>query len=283
MSKIGPKELALRAAREDRRKRPKVRTLAEAEVANFQKAVRQANEKRKAEKMKDQTGDFTLIGKRPSPIDDDGIPSFLRRTETPEQEAERDARHAKKPDDPKLKVTEPYDLSPEAVRVREAIKRDLAGDLKPKTTLLRAVMTGEVSTAEALSRIPPMPKGKRPPKKLTRALEKALAEKEAIEKLAHPAPAKPMESDVRKKQKKSAAKGPAKKQKPAKQNGKTGVNVQDVADMMARKSGASMEELTERFGIDAHPMRSKVFHARHKLGYAVERREGRYYATPPKA
>lgn len=64
---------------------------------------------------------------------------------------------------------------------------------------------------------------------------------------------------------------------------------QKIADFMARPQGASMAELEKEFGIDAHPMRSKIFAARHDLGYTVahEKREGdtekRYYATPPKA
>jgi hypothetical protein len=57
----------------------------------------------------------------------------------------------------------------------------------------------------------------------------------------------------------------------------------DVAEFVSRPGGASMEELTKKFGIEAHPMRAKIYNVRHTLGYAVEVREGRYYGTPPAA
>lgn len=56
----------------------------------------------------------------------------------------------------------------------------------------------------------------------------------------------------------------------------------------ASPTGVSMAELEAKFGIEAHPMRSKIFAARHDLGFTIdyEKREGdeekRYYATPPK-
>lgn len=64
---------------------------------------------------------------------------------------------------------------------------------------------------------------------------------------------------------------------------RSGVSGQAVADFMARKNGASMEELVKQFKIDAHPMRAKVFFVRHTLGYSVEHKDGRYFAVPPKA
>lgn len=65
----------------------------------------------------------------------------------------------------------------------------------------------------------------------------------------------------------------------------------DVANFMARPvghkdaplGGASMAELVEKFGIEAHPMRAKIHYVRHKLGWTVETKEGRYFATAPKA
>jgi hypothetical protein len=53
---------------------------------------------------------------------------------------------------------------------------------------------------------------------------------------------------------------------------------------MAREGGASMAELVEKFGIDAHPMRAKVHYIRNQIdGWSVETKDGRYYATGPKA
>jgi predicted trehalose synthase len=58
----------------------------------------------------------------------------------------------------------------------------------------------------------------------------------------------------------------------------------DVANFMAREGGASMAELVEKFGIDAHPMRAKVHYIRNQIdGWSVETKDGRYYATGPKA
>lgn len=58
----------------------------------------------------------------------------------------------------------------------------------------------------------------------------------------------------------------------------------DVAKFMARDGGASMEELVKEFGIQPHPMRAKVHYIRNNIpGWDVENRDGRYYATGPKA
>lgn len=56
-----------------------------------------------------------------------------------------------------------------------------------------------------------------------------------------------------------------------------------VAKFMARPNGASMDELVAEFGIEAHPMRAKIHYIRHKLGWTVEIKDGRYHATEPKA
>lgn len=72
---------------------------------------------------------------------------------------------------------------------------------------------------------------------------------------------------------------------------KTTVPALEVAAFMARPvgatpgapGGASMAELVAEFGIEAHPMRAKIHYVRHKLGWNVEIKDGRYYATEPKA
>lgn len=64
---------------------------------------------------------------------------------------------------------------------------------------------------------------------------------------------------------------------------KTTIPALEVAAFVCRDGGASMAELEKEFGIDAHPMRAKIHYVRHKLGYGVETREGRYYGTAPKA
>jgi hypothetical protein len=48
---------------------------------------------------------------------------------------------------------------------------------------------------------------------------------------------------------------------------------------MSGPEGASMAELVEKFGIEAHPMRAKVHYVRHSMpGWSVETRDGRYYS-----
>lgn len=93
------------------------------------------------------------------------------------------------------------------------------------------------------------------------------------------------ETDVTKKTKKmktKAAHKPKAKRKPAARKTNGGTPAQLIADHMARDGGASMDELVKKFGIEAHPMRSKIFFVRHTLGYDVEHKDGRYHATAPK-
>jgi hypothetical protein len=63
---------------------------------------------------------------------------------------------------------------------------------------------------------------------------------------------------------------------------RAGVPALEVAAFLCRDGGASMAELVERFGIEAHPMRAKVFVVRHTLGYDVAVKDGRYFGTAPR-
>lgn len=47
--------------------------------------------------------------------------------------------------------------------------------------------------------------------------------------------------------------------------------------------GVAMADLEKKFGIEAHPMRSKIHAARHELGYAIEfdAKAKRYVGKPP--
>lgn len=88
---------------------------------------------------------------------------------------------------------------------------------------------------------------------------------------------------------KAAKKAAPKKSKPT--AAKTTVPAIEIAAFMARPvgatpgspGGASMADLVAEFGIEAHPMRAKIHYVRHKLGWAVEIKDGRYHATAPKA
>jgi hypothetical protein len=122
------------------------------------------------------------------------------------------------------------------------------------------------------------------------------AQLKALRERRDPAPARPAakreENDVTKKPTKvpKAKRAPKKRTVPklaaaAKKTAapRQTVSAQAVADFVSRPGGASMEELTKKFGIEAHPMRAKIYNVRHALGYAVEVREGRYHGTPPAA
>lgn len=88
---------------------------------------------------------------------------------------------------------------------------------------------------------------------------------------------------------KAAKKAAPKKSKPT--AARTTVPAIEIAAFMARPigatpgtpGGASMSELVAEFGIEAHPMRAKIHYVRHKLGWNVETKDGRYHATAPKA
>jgi hypothetical protein len=119
------------------------------------------------------------------------------------------------------------------------------------------------------------------------------AQLKALRERRDPAPARPAaqpkETDVKNKVPK-AKRAPKKRTVPklaaaAKKTAapRQTVSAQAVADFVSRPGGASIEELTKKFGIEAHPMRAKIYNVRHTLGYAVEVREGRYYGTPPAA
>jgi len=65
-------------------------------------------------------------------------------------------------------------------------------------------------------------------------------------------------------------------------NPQTRVSGQDIGNATCVAGGVSMADLVKTFGIEAHPMRAKIHYAKHKLGYAIENRDGRYYGTAPK-
>lgn len=101
--------------------------------------------------------------------------------------------------------------------------------------------------------------------------------------------ARKMAAELEQDLKATAAKSKAKAKKAAR--GRKGVPAIDVARFMARPAdgtkgfagGASMAELTKKFGIESHPMRAKIFYVRHTLGWKVDTLDGRYFATEPKA
>jgi len=120
------------------------------------------------------------------------IPTFLKREETAEQAEKRRAKH-KKPDMAKgLKVIEPYAPPPDAVR--KAIAKDLAtDDHPPQKTMLQAVMAGEMSTGDALTKISGFKKpAKKTERKLPSVVAKAVAERDKLNAKKTTAKVKPV-------------------------------------------------------------------------------------------
>jgi hypothetical protein len=101
---------------------------------------------------------------------------------------------------------------------------------------------------------------------------------------AEPAPKK--ESDARKPKKKNAA-----ARKPAKGKtapvGKIDRSPLAVGNFIAGggNAGVAMADLVKEFGIEAHPMRTKIFQARHDLKFKIEfdTETKRYVGSAPKA
>lgn len=157
------------------------------------------------------------------------IPPFLRRTETPEQAAKREAKHAKKTDT-KLKVIEPYNPN-------DPIRKAIAKEFRDDTTVLKSLANEPVVDAITKPKtVPPVKTKPAKEKKLPHALKKALAEKEKLETLVHSAQAQPMETDVKKKTAKSKTAKTKAKAAPKKSARKNGSYDWDAATATA-KSG----------------------------------------------
>lgn len=184
------------------------------------------------------------------------IPKFLKRQESPEQEEKRRAKYKKKDKADGLKVIEPVAAMPE--KIRKAIEKDLRDSLDPNKTaggdvamanavvkkskppltktLLQAVLSGEVSTGDALTKIGGFPKNPKPKKekKLPRGLEKALAEKEKLNALSQVATQNPMESTVKKSAKKTKVKSKTKVKKASAKRASNGSYDWDKAEALAK-------------------------------------------------
>lgn len=97
-----------------------------------------------------------------------------------------------------------------------------------------------------------------------------------------PYSAQPQETTVKKTTKKTKAKPAA---KPAKSEKKVDRSPLAVGTFIAAggTDGVTMAAIEKRFKMDAHPLRAKIFAARHKLGFAIEHdpKRGVYVGTAP--
>lgn len=160
-------------------------------------------------------------------MDDDlTIPEFLKRTETPEQAAKRDAKYAAKKPDPKLKVIEPYNPNDP---IRKAIAKDLADDRKEKVVSELMAVVDRIENKKRQKKLPP-------------ALAKAVAENEQRNKPKHPATANLMESEMRTKTSKTKAKANARTEI------RKGSKLEKIATMLKRKEGCTAAQVMKACG-----------------------------------
>jgi len=122
------------------------------------------------------------------------------------------------------------------------------------------------------------PKKVQPPPAVPATKESSVSKKKA-KKAAPKAKAKKPPKIVRTK----AAAAAAKKAKAA----KPGVDRRplSVGTFITRPGGCTMAELEREFKMNAHPLRSKIFTAKHVLGFTIEydAKEKRYTGTAPRA
>lgn len=193
------------------------------------------------------------------------IPKFLKRPdETPEQEEKRRAKYRKKDSTGGLKAIEPVAPMPE--KIRKAIEKDLREEPPVTKTLLQSVLAGEVSTGDALTKIGGFQKPKKE-KKLPRALEKALAEKEKLNTLSQTATQNPMETPVKK----------PKTTKPA--NGKKQSKVALIVALLTRKEGCTAADVLKATGWTAVSMPAQAKAAGLKLKVEKTGKVHRYRAA----
>jgi hypothetical protein len=184
------------------------------------------------------------------------IPDFLKRAETPEQAEKRRKKYAKPDTSKGLTVIEP--VAPIPDKIKKAIEKDLKDEPSIPIAELHEHPAAKAN-AESWDKIPAVKKAGRegdhyiakgPKKKLPRALQKALAEKEKLNQPKHSAEAQNMENTVKTKTatKKSTA-------KPAVKNGRAdglrdGSKLALLIDtaVAAGKKGIAMKELAKKVG-----------------------------------
>ncbi len=130
------------------------------------------------------------------------------------------------------------------------------------------------ATARAMVAAVDGPKKVEPP---ASPAEESSVVKKAKKKPAPKAKAKPPKTVKAK----AAAKPPAKKVPAAKGVDRSPLT---VGTFITRDGGCSMAELEKEFKMDAHPLRSKIHAAKHKLGFAIEydAKEKRYTGQAPR-
>ena len=167
-------------------------------------------------------------------------------------------------------------LTPEALAENERRRIEMA-KIGPKEAQRAALRESKMTGREARSAT-------------ARAMVAAVDGPKKVEPPATPAE----ESGVSKKAKKKAAapraKAKAKPPKakaaaPKKTAAKPGVDRSPltVGTFITRPGGCTMAELEKKFRMDAHPLRSKIHAAKHKLGFAIEydAKEKRYTGQAP--
>ena len=167
-------------------------------------------------------------------------------------------------------------LTPEALAENEA-RRIAMAKIGPKEAQRAALRESKMTGREARSAT-------------ARAMVAAVDGPKKVEPPASPAE----ESGVSKKAKKKPAPKAKAKAKPAAKAAAAPKKVASakgvdrspltVGTFITRDGGCSMAELEKEFKMDAHPLRSKIHAAKHKLGFTIEydAKEKRYTGQAPR-
>jgi hypothetical protein len=143
----------------------------------------------------------------------------------------------------------------------------------PKEAARKAMREAKMTTPKATAKARPAAQAKPAAPETT---ESSVSKKKPAKKAAAKAKAKKPPKIARAK---AAA---PKKAKPA----KPGVDRRPltVGTFVTRPGGCTMAELEREFKMDAHPLRSKIFTAKHVLGFTIEydAKEKRYTGTAPR-
>ena len=169
-------------------------------------------------------------------------------------------------------------LTPEALAENERRRIEMAkiGPKEAQRAALReSKMTGREArsaTARAMVAAVDGPKKVEPPA--------TPAEESGVVKKAKKKPAPKAKAKAPKIAKAKVAAKPAKKIASAKGVDRSPLT---VGTFITRDGGCSMAELEKEFKMDAHPLRSKIHAAKHKLGFAIEydAKEKRYTGQAP--
>lgn len=205
---------------------------------------------------------------KPAPADDLEIPEGLDRRGGKNAHLQAAAPAEEKP------ATEAKKLSPKIAEQVKDLERQVRDVMRSALTVKARKKKADALRAQIAA--------------LKGTTAKSGAARSLVDKLlgrskTEPAERKPEDDRARSLAKKAASKAAKKAARPkkAKAAGKAegprpGSKLEKILNLVSRKQGATMKELEKATGIDAHPMRARIYHLRHELGVKIEHDGERY-------